>query len=292
MQPQIERGNVFMFWCLPSGNKCEWSTLEEFVKHFNTQFGTHYSLVDCPDVFNKTTSQPEVLLEDGKNKCMVIERKGFPWPSNYIRFHQLEHEFGNCFTSKINLAFQDDVYLLGISARHLRKNKKQVENIAQQIAEAVMEKRGQISSTGQVFSAQPVPWRFWRLSEFERDENTPECGVGVMMNDPWIMFQDLQSHILELADENTLAEISQTIRQKLEKLLVKVELKFKDYSNCLRVLLVDIYGDDLSLDFIFIDEIIQTMDLSLNIDQIWIAEPEWISEVDFKVTYRQIKATG
>lgn len=98
-----------------------------------------------------------------------------------------------------------------------------------------MEKRGQISSTRQVFSAQPVPWRFWRLSEFERDESTPERGVGVMINDPWIMFQDLQSHILELPDENTLAEICQAIRQKLEKLQVKVDLKFRDYSNCFRV---------------------------------------------------------
>jgi hypothetical protein len=279
-----------MFWCLPSGNKCEWSTLEEFVKHFNTKFGAQYSLVDCPDVFDKTTNRPEVLLENEKNECMVIERKGFPWPPDYIRFHQLEHEFGNYLTSKINSAFQDDVYLLGISAKHLRNSKKQVRYIAQQIAEAVMERRGQISSTGQIFSAQPVPWRFWRLSEQERDESTPERGVGVMINDPWIMFQDLQSHVLELPDENTLVEIRQAIRKKLEELLVKVELKFRGYPSCLRVLLLDIYGDAISLDLISIDEMVQTVDLPLNIDQVWIAEPEWLSEVDFKVAYRQIRS--
>lgn len=255
----------------------------------NTKFGTQYSLADCPDVFDKTKSQPEVLLENGENGGMVIEQKGFPWPSDYIRFHQLEHEFGNYFTSMINSAFQDDVYLLGISAKHLRNSKKQVKSIAQQIAEAVMEKRGQIYNTGQVFSAQPVPWRFWRLSELERDESTPERGVGVMINDPWIMFQDLQSHILELPNENTLVEIRQAIREKLEELLVKVELKFKDYPNCLRVLLLEVYGDDLSLDFISIDEIVQAVDLPLNIDQVWIAEPEWISEIDVKAAYRQIK---
>ena len=278
-----------MFWCLPSNNKCEWFTLEGFVKHFNIASGTRYHLVDCLDVFDRTKHQPEVLLEDGENKCMVIERKGFPWPSDYIRFHQLEHEFMDHFTSIVTPIFQNDVYLLGISAKHLRNSKKQVRSIAQQIAEAVLDRQEQILGTGQVVSTQPIPWRFWRLSELECDENTPKRGVGVMINDPWIMLQDLQSHILEIPDENALMEIRQTIRKKLEDLLGKVVPKFKNYPSCLRVLLLEIYGDNLSLDFISIDEIIQTVDLPLPIDQVWIAEPEWISEVDFKVVYRQIE---
>jgi hypothetical protein len=239
-----------MFWCLPSGNKCEWSALEGFVKHFNTEFGTQFHLVDCLDVFERTNRQPEVLLEDGKDGCMVIERKGFPWPSDYIRFHQLEHEFADHFTSIVTPAFQDDVYLLGISARYLRNGKKQVRNIARQIAEAIIDRREQILGTGRVVSTQPVPWCFWRLSEIEHDESTPERGVGVAINHPWAMFQDLRSHILELPDENTLVETRREMREKLEELLDKVELKFRDYSRCLRVLLLEVYGDDLSLDFI------------------------------------------
>jgi len=241
------------------------------------------------DIFDKTKPQPEVLLENGENSCMVIERKAFPWSLDYIRLHQLEHEFMDHFTSIVSPAFQDDAYMLGISASHLPNRKKQIRNIAQQVAEAVMERRGQILGTGQVSSNQPVPWRFGHLSNFEYDESTPRRGVGVMINDPWIMFRDLKSHVLELPDENTLMEIRQAIREKLEELLGKVEPKFRDYPRCLRVLLLEIYGDDLSLDFISIDEIIQTVDLPLNIDQVWIAEPEWISEVDFKVVYRQIK---
>ncbi len=69
----------------------------------------------------------------------------------------------------------------------------------------------------------------------------------------------------------------------------EVKLKFKNYPNCLRVLLLEVYGDDLSLDLISIDEIVRIVNLPFNIDQVWVAEPEWISEEDIKIVYRRIK---
>jgi hypothetical protein len=179
--------------------------------------------------------------------------------------------------------------MLGISASHLHnRKKKQVRDIAQQIAEAVMERRGQILGAGQIFSNQPVPWRFGHLSNFEYDESTPRRGVGVMINDPWIMFRDLKSHYVKLPDEEQLEKTCQAMREKLEELLTEVKLKFKNYPDCLRVLLMEIYGSDLLLDLISIDEIAETLNLPLNIDQVWVAEPEWISEEDLQIVYRQI----
>jgi hypothetical protein len=91
--PIQEIGRMFAHFENPG--KCEWlgGGLDKFVRHYNQQCGTAFSLTKCLDIVNIsgiTPKAPEVLLTDsGTGKSMVIERKSVVWPDDYIHRHKL-----------------------------------------------------------------------------------------------------------------------------------------------------------------------------------------------------------
>ena len=78
--------------------------------------------------------------------------------------------------------------------------------------------------------------------------------------------------------------------KKIEALLVNTNEKFSDYQEgYLRVLVLEPY---IGSDFLFdkdIEEAIVTTALPLDIDQIWLAEPRWISASRYDLRYRLIR---
>jgi hypothetical protein len=203
---------------------------------------------------------------------MVIERKAIVWPPNYLKYHRSEHDFGDCFVSQVSPLFQDNAYLLEIDTKHLRGNKAHLQRLAQQIAKMVIARQAQIIETGAIYSSRPIRWCFRQVQEYERDSDTPEKGVGVA----WLS-----------EDKNDEAEKAQQgIAVILDGFLNRVSLKFANYPDCLRIFVLEAYGDLTDND---IEQSVQNAALPQNVDQIWLAEPKWISETDFEVAYRQVR---
>lgn len=262
-----------MFWCLPPSGKCEWSNLRKFAEQFNDAFSTKYRLSKCLDISDSSKPQPEVLLESVGDKCMVIERKAIVWPRNYLKYHRSEHDFSDSFTPQVSPLFQDDTYLLEISTKHLRGNKAYLQDLAKQIAKMVIAQQAQIMETGATYSSRPIRWRFRQVQEHERDSDTPEKGVGIA----WLS-----------ENKNDEAEKAQQgISVIIDDFLNEASLKFTDYPDCLRILVLEAYGD-LNEDNV-VEQSVQKAVLPQNVDQIWLAEPTWISDIDFEVAYRQVR---
>ncbi len=271
------------FWCRPPSGKCEWANLRKFAEHFNNTFSTEYKLAKCLDVSDSSKPQPEVLLESSGDKCMVIERKAIVFPPNYLKHHHSEHEFGNHFVAKANSAFQDDLYMLEINTNDVHRSKKDLRDLAEQIAKSVIANQQEVRYTGEIYSSQPLRWCFRRLSKYERDEDAPEKGVGVYFSEPWSLPE-------ENRDQSSIAR--KQVADQLNKLLAETAVKFANYSDCIRILLLEVYGDDMLLNDGDVDGIITSAKLPQNIDQIWVAAPEWISDLEFQIVYRQVSSVS
>jgi hypothetical protein len=270
-----------MFWCLPPSGKCEWANLKAFAEQFNGTFGTQYRLSKCLDILDSSKPQPEIQLESTGEQCMVIERKAIVWPPDYLQSHNSEHKFFGYFVPRVSPAFQDDAYQLELRTRDVHGNKEYVKHLAREIADAVLTRRAQVIEAGAIYSSHPIEWCFRQIQEYERDDDTPKNGVGVSLKDPLRRLP--RSH-----DE--LPRVHKRIAQTVDKLLAKAAIKFVGYPNCLRVVVLEAYGDNLLPTDEDIEQIIQSALWPSNIDQIWLAEPEWLTESEFEVTYRQVRA--
>ena len=52
-----------MFSCLPHDNEHEWCNLRDFVNQYSELYGKAYRVVAFPELDNRNTKEPEVLLE-------------------------------------------------------------------------------------------------------------------------------------------------------------------------------------------------------------------------------------
>jgi len=269
-----------MFWCLPDGDKCEWKKLKSFVKEYNRFFKTDYILSECLDVFDSTKSQPEVRLKSSKHEHtdIVIEHKIISWPSDYLQRHSSEHDFIDFFTEIVSPEFQDDIYLLELNSEEIIPKKRIVEDWAKNIAETVIKNRSKIRIFGRIRFSQPLNWVFRRLTEYEIDESVPKKGVGVRFRG-----KDFFGY-----SESDYNKMSEGIKNILIKHLEKALKKFKVYSDCLKIFITQMYGEDF-IDHELIEEIVSSVDIPSNIDQIWIGFPEWVDNYNYKIAYKQLK---
>lgn len=256
--------------------KCEWfEGLAEFVSHYNRKVSTHYERTECLDIVRiggSTAKQPEVLLTDSTDgKRMVIERKSVQWPLDYILRHNNEHIFAETFTETIRAEtagrFKDAYYELWVSARQMGTfDTKKVRDIAKQIGSRI---GGSDSSELPLKGAQPVGWTFGLATD---DEDGDRKGIAVIHSDS-ISLEDFGD---ESAKIGTAAE--------MQNQLEAASLKFADYSDATRLVLLDFFGTEL-----FEDDIVALMpsiSIPLNIDEVWMTAREWVSENDFEVGYR------
>ncbi|MEH2063644.1 MAG: hypothetical protein V7K50_15510 [Nostoc sp.] len=254
-----EHDFLLMFSCLPTSNKNEWLNLKTFVDIYNSKHDTNYILKSFPENDNRTSPEPEILLCDGDAK-MVIERKVFAFPPSYIRDHQLWHEFHNTFLRQVADIFSDNLYELQIKDVDIPTNKKEIIALAKEIASTVIEYKQEIKNSEGIYSDDLIPWSFFQLSDLEREDSPIDCGVCVRLK--------ISSHFY---NNQQLNDSLPMIEAQLIKLLKASAPKFDNYSDCLRILILEPHTKVLNLSINFLSQVIQSIEIPSSIDQVWLA---------------------
>jgi hypothetical protein len=267
------------FGCLPPNNDNEWLNLSHFVASYNSTYGTNYSLEAFPENEDRSNPQPEILLRDGK-ATMVIERKVFVWPMNYIRHHQLWHEFNKRFFAKVLEKFADDVYAFEISDAHIPGSKREVVQLVNEVTNCILEHEKLIRHSGGIICVdEPIEWKFYRLPEIELEDYHGESGVEVRLMRPFQHY-----------DSERLAKAWPEIRSELSELIESSAPKFDNFADCHRVLIVEPYTNVLNLSPEMLSQIIHSITVPVNIDQISLAARMELSEGKTVLDYRLVTA--
>ena len=262
-----------MFSCLPPQGKCEWRHLQGFVQRFNSLYEKSYYRSQCLDVEIRDSPQPELLLDAPGEISIVVEHKSIVWPKHLLADHSNEHIFGDRIISLLNNAFNETAYNLTVNAESLHgKNKREVVKLGEQIANTILSNLTVAKLPRGVGNVSPIPWSFRPTLH---SNEYPKSGVAVIylagFQTSW-EFQEAAAAKAGLAGEflrsaNAAAE------------------KFATYSDCLKLLLVQFYGDDWVVSDDDIAGIIQASKLPEAIDQVWLGLPEWISDDDCVVEW-------
>lgn len=269
------------FHCLRD-DKCEWGKgLRDFAIQFNEAFGKDYSLSNCLDISKRDSKQPEVLLEALGNKPMVIESKKIVYPADYYKKHRHFHDFFKSFESfyvrNLKPVLSQDIYEIGINENALYQNNKQkLPLICKQIVSHVLQHIEEFHIYNKISSTEPIPWCFRRVPENERDDESYKSGLWLSGSAKPLLYRF-----------ETLTEAEEEIAKELAKHLSITDIKFKDYANCLKILVIEICGDILSIPAPeVIVEIIENATIPSSVDQIWLADPQ--DEVESIIIYHQI----
>lgn len=251
------------FGCLPPSNDNEWLNLNRFVEIFNATYGTNYRLESFPENEDRSNPQPEILLCDNEAR-MVIERKVLPWPQNFVRQHQLAHEFSERFFAKMLDEFSDDTYVFEIADSDIPDNKRKIIELVNDVTEHILKHRSLIRDTGGIICEnEPIEWKFYRLPEPDREDYPEESGIVCRFMNPFGYY-----------DKRQMPTAQAEIKAALSDLIAKSAPKFDKFADCLRVLIVEPYTNVLNVSPEMLRRITQNIKIPMNIDQIWLAS--WI----------------
>lgn len=268
---------LLTFDSLPPSNKNEWTNLKRFVDIYNSTYGSNFSLKAIPEHEERSLPQPEVLLHDNGTE-MVIERKILVWPPTFIKHRQLWHEFNKRFFNKIEEEFTDGIYAFEISSSNLPKRKREIIEFAAKASNDILENRELVYRTGGIVCVdEPIEWKFYRLSKFEREEYLDEPGIIVRLRRPFEYYSELQ-----------LVEVRPKITAAIKKLIEESVLKFHNFFDCLTVLIIEPYTNVSNLTPKMFEQIIEDVEVPSSIDQIWLASQVELDDLRLITNYRQI----
>lgn len=265
-----------MFSHFTRNGKCEWfqGGLVEFIHNYNHECGTSYTLTKCLDVERTggaTPKMPEVLLTDRTSeRRMVVEHKSVVWPPEYIRRHENEHAFAEAIWQATSGWYQDACYELIVLASQMDKlnSRKKVMKVAHDIASAISPAQGFTVPTR---CSVPVKWRFRRTNFYEFEQRK---GIVVVHLD--------NASFPDFSDETAMAGTTAVMQEQLNA----ASAKFHDYTNALRVVLLEFYGTDLDEEDI--PALMPTVLVPPNIDEVWMRKRDWTSEDDFEIGYARL----
>ena len=265
-------------WCFPPQTDCEWVNLRDFVIQFNTAYGKAYAKTECLDKDN-SRKQPEVLLQAPGEKDIVIERKSVVWPTTYLRDHSYEHEFDRHMRKLLGNEFRDAAYQLTVREASLKgKKQREVAQYAAQIVEEILSRRTEAKSCG-IGSREPIPWCFRPLASHELEYDEPRTGIR------FTVIGKSSTAFDKGADSES---IKAGYAGEFQRTLEKAAPKFAEYTDCLKLLLVQFFGDSSSILDEDIIEIIKSARLPKVIDQIWLALEDWVSESDYEIAWQRV----
>jgi len=276
-----------VFWCLPPPGKCEWRNLRGFVQHLNVAQGANFHWKRCLDISERNSPQPEVLLGNPEGTQLVIERKSIVWPLDYLKNHQAEHLFSDATMAQLSPHFSESLHVLRVRASSLHgRNKAQIQAIVRDICEQIATRKGRSQDLA-LEGNRPIPWSFSKPDESEIDADTPDQGIGVFINENSSLpttFDNVESLLSH--KQGALEEIL----RELEKQFLRVSKKFSGYENCSRLLLVYFYCDTdaMILDQDFLG-LIRSAKVPPTIDQVWVAEPIWVSETEWEEDFTRVR---
>ena len=275
-----------MFSCLPHNNRCEWCNLVGFVDQYSEIHKKKYRPVEFPELTNRNSKEPEVILEaEGDKTRVVIERKSIVQQSRdrYMADHRNEQLLLPCFLRQLKSLgcyYSDALYRLEINERDLSgKRKREITGIAERLAQDVSLNWSNAKSRSGIAGKEPIPWRFRALSPGEIDFDAPESGIGMMT----YMRSELSSP--EKIEGEKLGYINE-----LEHQAVEAADKFDRYADCRKVFLVQFFGDTLDgVDDEEIVEIIKSARLPEAIDEVWVAREEWVGLDESEIQWERVR---
>lgn len=267
-----------VFECFRDG-KCEWQKgLHDFTAQFNRKFDKNYKLSKCLDVSGDTRNkpQPEVLLTDDNELPIVIECKKIVYPEDYFERHRKFHRLFDCFSrifhQELKGLLPDERYEIEVSSHIYNFNsseaeKEVIEPIIRQILESI---QSLPSSRYRISDDLPIPWAFRKLAVHECEEDESGFGVRVMLwNNLLPSLQDLNA-------------VEAHVSEKLNKHLDAASRKFVDYENCVKILIIELCGDPLSIPSSDrFEEICSQVSMPKLVNQIWLAEPGFGESVEY-----------
>ena len=272
-----------VFSCFPPQTDCEWANLRDFVIRFNQDHGTKYVKTECLDK-DTTRKQPEVLLQAIGERDIVIECKSVVWPADYFRNHDNEHHIEDRLFKSLDDTFRDAAYQLTISEDSLSgKKQSEVAQYAELIAREISSRQTDAKSHG-IGNSEPIPWSLRPLGPHEIDEGDPTTGIRFVTLGPDTFGRDHS----ELLQEFEAAKVGYA--EEFQRTLERAAPKFDEYADCLKMLLVSFCGECsriMSEDDVL--EIIESATLPHLIDQVWLAQENWVSEHNYEIAWLQVR---
>ena len=192
-----------------------------------------------------------------------------------------------CFRNSLGIAFNDSLYQLTVADVSLiGKKKQEIRELAKQIASIVKSNQNGAKSQYGVVSHSPIPWSFRPLSVYERDETMPATGVGVSVSGEiegiWTEGQS------DISRESEIAKVGYA--DAFDKVAKDAAEKFTKYADSLKLLLVQFFGNSSSIlredDIV---EIIQSAKLPEMIDQVWLADQEWVNLNEYEIVWKRTR---
>jgi hypothetical protein len=270
------------------GARCEWQggNLRNFVKQLNEDRGTTYTLKECLDVGRCGTSStrdklPEVLVTGSQGEqSMVIERKQVV-TETYAKHHANQHLVYEIIPEVLLPHLNGDLYALEIDDCDLRdKTKYKLQAQVQEIADQVVAKLRVVIEEEAIAGDKPFPWRFGRVHSIDRDESTPDAGIGVNIRTRSI-FRTNRLNLIE----QTRAEYKELVQRRL----AEASPKFETYLNYRKVVVLEFYCDWWLLDEDDAREMVTEITLPPLIDEVWMTIANWITECDYEVAYERVR---
>ena len=280
-----------LFCCLPPDSKCEWASLRRFVDDYNSARDTAYSHTACPDVSERNSPQPEVLLDSPGEPQLVIERKSIAWPSGeYFADHRHEHQLANLVRDRIHAVdgpFSGSLFQLTFPAAALKgKKKTEIHAAAGQIADRILSSRDAAKSQRGVEGRQPIPWHFGLAHSVDEDERPPGAWFRVQV---WDGGPDFGSSPDEFRRQR--ASTKEGYKAGFRRCTEAAAEKFAAYDHCRRVLAVQFFGSmaDARVSDGDLIEIVRTAEIPAVIDEVWVAYHDWVSASDYEVAWRHVR---
>ena len=277
-----------MFSCLPVSNEHEYCIAQHFVGRYNERNETDYRVVAFPEIDNRNTKEPEVLLEDPRGgPRLAIERKSvvYPLDEHYLGKHRNGHYFFDLFIEQLKLRgcdFTDSLYQVVVHERDLNdRRQKEIPWIAEQVAAAVARNWSRIDeSFDGIGEKTPIPWEFRVVQPEERDYNDPECGIGILVN--------LERSLLESPEK--IEELRQGYAAEFKNQAERAAEKFAGYLECRKLLLVQFFGESFSgVGNREIKRIVKSASLPEVIDEVWVARQEWVGLDESQIRWQRVR---
>ena len=277
-----------MFSCLPHDNEHEWCNLRDFVNQYSELYGKAYRVVAFPELDNRNTKEPEVLLEvSGEETLVAIERKSVvqPLDDRYMAKHRNGHNLFECFVEQLDSHgrdYSDSLYRLTVHERNLNdRRQKEIPKIAEQLAAAVLRGWARIDeSFWGIGGETPIPWQFRVVTPEEKDCDDPENGIFFTTNLENTLFESP-----EKVEEERLG-----YAKEFERQAASAAGKFAQYAGCRKLFLVQFFGDMFGgVGDEEITEMIKSACLPEVIDEVWVARQEWVGSNESEILWEQVR---
>ena len=269
--------------CFPPTVKCEWSDLRSFVDQYNATNGTSYTRKACLDVEIRDRKAPELLLESPGEIPIVIERKSIVWPSDYMASHRNEHQLFQESPRSLANAFEDGAYRLTVRADCLKgKSRTDVRKLVAQIAHEVLSDMTGAKMRRGIRGSGSIPWSFRPLRSDELDGPEPTPMIHVSVVEPLKLDSPLGS-------VEEIKEAKAGFAEEFDRALANAAAKFEEYPACLKILLAQFHGDDSHILDEEIAQIVESAQLPEMLDQVWLAQDEWVSDDELTVVWYRVR---